>query len=522
VQDKLFFKSMLKKAFSGVGEWDSKKTPLLFTPHHLSHAASAFYPSGFGKAAILNIDGVGEWATASIGVAEGTDIRILKELHFPHSIGMLYSAFTYFLGFKVNSGEYKLMGLSPFGRQGSEVVERFKNIITSELIARDDEGGLRLNMRHFSYLHTLRMIDDRDWEQMFGIPVRKPSDPIRQEHCDLALAIQEVTEDLVLNLARQAKALSGADYLCYAGGVALNCVANGKLLLSGLFKEIYVPSSPGDSGGAIGAALSAWHIYFKGAKGEAVLARQNRTAYLGPAFSDKDIRSLCRKYAAVAEVLPNDTECCKATAALLKEGKVVGWFQGRMEFGPRALGNRSILASPLYEQMQSRLNLKIKFREDFRPFAPVVAAEYATEFYPLPYGANYMEFVVPLDKAHRFDLPEGFQQSPWQDKLQTPRSPLQAITHVDFTARPQTVSSETNPLLHQLLLAFREVSGYPVLVNTSFNVRGEPIVCTPEDAYACFMQTDMDVLVMGHHLFRKEEQPATFREYFQKRNFMED
>jgi carbamoyltransferase len=485
-------------------------------------AASAFYPSGFQKAAILNIDGVGEWATASIGVAEGTEIRILKELHFPHSIGMLYSAFTYFLGFKVNSGEYKLMGLSPFGQHGSEAVERYKKIIRNELIATSRDGGLQLNMRHFSYMHTLRMIDNRDWEQMLGMPVRKPSDPIRQEHCDLALAIQEVTEDLVMDLARQAKELSGADDLCYAGGVALNCVANGKLLQSGLFREIYVPSSPGDSGGAIGAALSAWHIYFDGQQGNPSLSKLNRSAYLGPGFTEKEIRTVIRKYAAVANVLPDENRLCETTARLLQEGKVVGWFQGRMEFGPRALGNRSILASPLSEQMQSKLNLKIKFREDFRPFAPVVAAEFANDYYPLPYGATYMEFVVPLTNAHRFDLPEGFDQATWQDKLQTPRSPLQAITHVDFTARPQTVSAETNPLLHQLLLAFREKSGYPVLVNTSFNVRGEPIICTPEDAYACFMQTDMDILVMGQHLFRKEEQPETFREYFQKRNFKED
>lgn len=522
IQDKLFFKSLLKKAFQQIGTLDTRITPILFTEHHLSHAASAFYPSGFEKAAILNIDGVGEWTTASIGIAEGTEIKLLKELHFPHSIGLLYSAFTYFLGFKVNSGEYKLMGLSPFGRHGSPEVERFQQIIRKELFQTTPDGGFQLEMSRFSYLHSLRMIEDDVWEQLFGMAVRKPSDPILQTHCDLALAVQEVTEQLVLDMAAQAKALSGADRLCYSGGVALNCVANGKLLQSGMFKEIYVPSSPGDSGGAIGSALYAWHTFFKGEKAAQQIAAHNRSAYLGPAFSEKDIQSVIRKFQAKAQQLPDHNALCNIVADALQKGAVVGWLQGRMEFGPRALGNRSILASPNAEQMQSKLNLKIKFREDFRPFAPVVAAEHAAEYYPLPYGANYMEFVVPLKATHRFDLPEQFETLVWQEKLQTPRSPLQAITHADFTARPQTVSHDTNPLLHALLLNFKEKTGYPILVNTSFNVRGEPIVCSPEEAYACFMQSDMDMLVMENHVFLKAEQPDTFKEYFQKRNFMED
>jgi carbamoyltransferase len=522
VQEKLLFKSMLKKAFKEMGDIDFKKTKLLFTEHHMSHAASAYYPSGYEKAAILTIDGVGEWATASIGVAEGNEIKLLKELHFPHSIGLLYSACTYFLGFKVNSGEYKLMGLSPFGRHGSAEVEAYKRIIRQELLLPSKDGSIFLNMKHFAYLHSLRMIEDAKWEQLFGMPVRKANEAIEQKHCDLALAIQELTEDLVLQLAVQAKQLSGASKLCYSGGVALNCVANGKLMHSGIFDEIYLPSSPGDSGGAIGAALCGWHQYYSGEAPNPESARQNKSAYLGPEYSGKDILKTIRKYQAAAVLYDDSAVLIAEVAQHLADGKVLGWMQGRIEFGPRALGNRSILASPIAEGMQSKLNLKIKFREDFRPFAPVLTEEAARRYYDLIYPSNYMEWVVSLQPEHRLRLSEDFRQLPWSEKLATPRSPLQAVTHADFSARPQTVSAENNPLLHALLEAFEKLSGHPVLVNTSFNVRGEPIVCTPEDAYACFMQTDMDILVMGNYLFEKDKQPETFKEYFQKRNFRED
>jgi carbamoyltransferase len=522
VQEKLFFKSLLKKEFKALGDIDFKKTQLLFTEHHYSHAASAYYPSGYEQAAILTIDGVGEWATASIGIGEGREIKLLREMHFPHSIGLLYSAFTYFLGFKVNSGEYKLMGLSPFGRHGSDEVAAYKALIREKLLMQTKDGGIQLQMERFAYLHSLRMINDKEWETLFDMPVRKPSDPIEQQHCDLALAIQEVTEELILELAQQAKELTGASKLCYAGGVALNCVANGKLAKSGLFDSIYIPSSPGDSGGAVGAALYAWHHYYKNNLPEKEVAQQNRSAYLGPGIEQKDLLAVIRRGKAALTTTPSDEALCSIIVKELAEGKVVGWMQGRMEFGPRALGNRSILASPIAEGMQSKLNLKIKFREDFRPFAPVLTEEAAQEYYELPFTSNYMEWVVPLQGKHRLALPHDFQERPWKQKLDTTRSPLQAVTHADFTARPQTVSSSENPLLHLLLQTFEKETGYPVLVNTSFNVRGEPIVCSAEDAYDCFLDTDMDILVVDRSIFYKSRLPEENREISQKRIFKED
>jgi carbamoyltransferase len=522
IQEKLFFKSLLKREFKAVGDINFKKTQLLFTEHHYSHAASAYYPSGYEQAAILTIDGVGEWATASIGIGEGREIRLLREMHFPHSIGLLYSAFTYFMGFKVNSGEYKLMGLSPFGRHGCDEVAAYKALIRKKLLVQTKDGGIQLQMERFAYLHSLRMIKDKEWETLFSMPVRKPSDPIEQQHCDLALAIQEVTEELILELAQQAKELTGASKLCYAGGVALNCVANGKLAKSGLFDSIYIPSSPGDSGGAIGAALYAWHHFYKNDLPSIEIARQNRSAYLGPGIGQKDLLAVIRRGKAALTTTPSDEALCSIIAKELAEGKVVGWMQGRMEFGPRALGNRSILASPIAEGMQSKLNLKIKFREDFRPFAPVLTEEAAQEYYELPFTSNYMEWVVPLQGKLRLALPHDFQERPWKQKLDTTRSPLQAVTHADFTARPQTVSSAENPLLHLLLQTFEKETGHPVLVNTSFNVRGEPIVCSAEDAYDCFLDTDMDILVVDRSIFYKSRLPEENREISQKRIFKED
>lgn len=520
VNEKIFFRTLLKKKLKEIGSIDYKTTPLLFTEHHVSHAASAYYPSGFGDSAIVVVDGVGEWATISISKGERNQINLIQEIHFPHSIGMLYSAFTYFLGFRVNSGEYKLMGLSPYGNKNSDTVQKYKSIIYDELIEPKTDLGFALNLKYFTYQHSLRMIKDQVWEKLFGLPKRDESTPITQQHCDLALAIQEVTEDLLLELIQTAKKITKSNNLCLSGGVALNCVANGKILHSGIFDNIYVPSSPGDSGAAVGAALYAYHHYFE-QDIEQNISRQNQTAYLGPEYSEKDILGLMRQYQAQATPMQEE-ELLKETAKLLHQGKVVGWMQGRMEFGPRALGNRSILALPSIPNMQSKLNLKIKYREDFRPFAPVLKADRAQNYFKLPQNSNYMEWVVELNDQLKTPLPDNFDSLPLKEKLDTPRSEFQAVVHTDYTARPQTVTPETNSKLYNLLDQVEALSGHPILVNTSFNVRGEPIVCSPWDAYACFMQTDMDVLVIGSYLFLKEEQPKIFEDLFKNRTFLKD
>lgn len=520
VNEKIFFKSLLKKKLKETGNFDIKKTPLLFTEHHISHAATAYYPSGFQDAAILVVDGVGEWATISISKGTNEKIELLKEIHFPHSIGMLYSAFTYFLGFRVNSGEYKLMGLSPYGNKKSVEVQEFKKLIYQHLITSKGEKGFRLNMDYFTYQYDLRMLSASKWEQLFGLKIRNAEDEITQTHCNLALAIQEVTEELILELVQIAKDLTQSENICLSGGVALNCVSNGKILHSGIFKNLYVPSSPGDSGCAVGAALSAYHQYFEQPV-EREISKLNQSAYLGPAFSEDDLKKLRRQYHAVSHTF-TDAELVQKVAESLADGKVIGWMQGRMEFGPRALGNRSILALPDIADMQTKLNLKIKFREDFRPFAPVLKAESAQKYFKLPQNSNYMEWIVELQDELKTPLPENFSQLPLREKLQAPRSKFQAVIHTDYTARPQTVSAETNPKLYHLLTEVEKISGHPILVNTSFNVRGEPIVCTPLDAYSCFMQTDIDVLVIGNHIFLKEEQPDTFTDIFKSRTFSKD
>lgn len=517
INEKIFFKSLLKKEIKKLGQIDFKKTPLLFTEHHLSHAAAAYYTSGYTDAAILVVDGVGEWATISISKGENNQIEIIKEIHFPHSIGMLYSAFTYFLGFKVNSGEYKLMGLSPYGNKGSEQVENFKNIINSNLISSRSIEGFQLNRNFFTYEYDLKMIDDTQWEKLFNIPKRKDDDEITQVHCDLALAIQEVTEELMLDLVAHAKEMTQSKNLCIAGGVALNCVSNGKILNSGIFDKYFVPSSPGDSGGSIGAALAIYHQYFQ----QELTSQNNKSAYLGSTSNEKDIFQLQRQYQAVANHL-NTSDLIHKVSDELMNGKVIGWMQGRMEFGPRALGNRSILALPSIDNMQTKLNLKIKFREDFRPFAPILKAEKANKYFKLPQNAQYMEWIVPLQEEYRLPLPEGFENFSLKEKLKTPRSKFQAITHIDYTARPQTVIKEEHPNLYLLLDAVEQKSGDPILVNTSFNVRGEPIVCTTLDAYACFMQTDIDVLVIENYIFYKEDQPNTYLDIFKNRTFLKD
>lgn len=520
INEKIFFKSLLKKNLKKIGEFDSKKTPLLFTEHHIGHAASAYYPSGFQDSAILVVDGVGEWATITISKGDGEKIEILKEIHFPHSIGMLYSAFTYFLDFKVNSGEYKLMGLSPYGNKNSEEVIKFKQLIYQNLIQSKSINGFQLNLEYFTFQYQLKMIKDAQWENLFGCKKREDDETISQIHCNLALAIQEVTEELLIELIVLAKDLTNSENICLSGGVALNCVANGKILHQQLFKNIYVPSSPGDSGCAIGAALYTYYNYLEQSSTYHPFT-ENQSAYLGPSIEEEEIKILKRQYEAVAQE-EEFVSLKEKLAKYLSEGKVVAWVQGRMEFGPRALGNRSILALPSIDQMQSKLNLKIKFREDFRPFAPVLKAESANKYFKLPQNANYMEWIVELQDEFKIPLPQNFQQLSLKEKLDTPRSQFQAVVHTDYTARPQTVSAETNPRLYQLLDEVEKISGHPILVNTSFNVRGEPIVCSAYDAYSCFMQTDIDILVINNSVFLKEEQPEKFKEQFKNRTFSKD
>lgn len=507
VQEKLFLKNNLRKGISRIGAWDPKRTTLLFPEHHLSHAASAFYPSPFAEAAILTLDGVGEWATASIAVGRGKDIRILKELRFPHSLGLLYSAFTYYLGFRVNSGEYKLMGLAPYGNPGSPEVARYEELIRTRLVDIKADGSLWLDQQYFSYATGLRMVLDRKWAKLFGFPRREAEGELTQAHCDLALAIQQVTEDVVLRLAQTARTLTGCRHVCLAGGVALNCVANGKLQAAGIFEEIFIQPAAGDAGGALGAALAGWHIH-QGQERATPTDDAMEGAYLGPAFSDAVVEDMARRYKAVFRRVADFPALANEVAGLLAEGHVVGWFQGRMEFGPRALGNRSILGDARNPEMQKKLNLKIKYRESFRPFAPSVQAERVGEYFATTAASPYMLLVHPVQAARCNPLPADYAGRDLREKLYHLRSDIPAVTHIDYSARIQTVHQATNPRYWGLIEAFRQRTGYALLVNTSFNVRGEPIVCTPEDAYKCLMRTEMDYLVIGDYLFDKRTQPA--------------
>lgn len=518
VKEKLFMRRMLHDELNKFGSVCPK---LLFPEHHLSHAASAFYPSPFSEAAILTVDGVGEWATTTIGVGRENGIEVLRELDFPHSLGLLYSAFTYYCGFKVNSGEYKLMGLAPYGSAGSPQVESWKRLILSELVDLRDDGSFLLNMDYFDYATGLTMCVDRQWENLFGLPRRDAETELNQNHMDLALAIQEVTEEIVLKLAQTAQELTCCDYLVMAGGVALNCVANGKLLKSGLFKDIWIQPASGDAGGALGAALAGWHIHLdKSRKSDG--RDLMKGALLGPEYSSKEIFGVARRHAAPYRDYKDYDELCQDVAGLLAEGQVVGWFQGRMEYGPRALGNRSILGDARNPEMQKRLNLKIKYREGFRPFAPSVIEESVGEFFELDRPSPYMLLVAPVRKERQSALPEEYDSLSLFERLYHPRSDVPAITHIDFSARIQSVNRETHPKFWQLIDAFRRHTGYGLIVNTSFNVRGEPIVCTPEDAYRCFMATGMDYLVMGDFLFAKKEQPQfADQDYWQQKYEMD-
>ncbi|MFC2089762.1 carbamoyltransferase [Bacteroidota bacterium] len=506
IKEKMFLKKIIRDELSKIESFNRRKLKLLFPEHHLSHAASTFFASPFSESAILTIDGVGEWATASLGYGKGAEITNLKEMHFPHSAGLLYSAFTYFLGFRVNSGEYKLMGLAPYGVPGSERVEGYTDKIRTELVKIHDDGSVWLNQRYFQYATGLRMIKEKKWEELFGMKRRHPESEIEQSHADLAFAIQQVTEEIVLKMAKELKKISGSENICIAGGVALNCVANGKLADAEIFKNIFIQPAAGDAGGSIGAALAAYHIFFNKPRSEKS-ADLMEGSYLGPSYSDKEIEHAALKYNSIYRKESDLEKLYGDIAGEIANGKVVGWFQGRMEFGPRALGNRSILGDARNREMQKKLNLKIKYRESFRPFAPSVLEEDMREYFELKDASPYMLMVSQVNAAHRNTLPEDYFEKPIRERLYVDRSDIPAVTHIDMSARIQTVNKETNPVYWELINAFKKITGYGILVNTSFNVRGEPIVCSPDDAYRCFMRTEMDLLVIGSYVFRKEEQP---------------
>ena len=471
--------------------------PILFTEHHQSHAASAFYPSPFEEAAILTVDGVGEWATTTIGHGRGNDIKPLQELRFPHSLGLLYSAFTHYCGFRINSGEYKLMGLAPYGEP------KFADAIRRELIQVKADGSFRLNLHYFDFLGGTTMTNAR-FHGLFGGPPRKPEEKIERRHMDVARSIQSVTDEIMLRLARHAREVTGSRNLCLAGGVALNCVANGRILRERIFDRVWIQPAAGDAGGALGAALAAWHRDPGAPPRTTAVGDAMQSSLLGPEFSDEEIETVLHSHGAVFKKLEG-TALLDFTVELLKTEKVVGWFQGRMEFGPRALGSRSILGDARSPKMQSVMNLKVKFRESFRPFAPVVRRERVADYFELDADSPYMLFTAPVRKELQRPLPGGVTGL---DLLKQERSTLPAVTHVDYSARIQTVTRESNLLLYDLLLQFERATGCGVLVNTSFNVRGEPIVCTPDDAYRCFMNTEMDYLVMGSFVIERAAQPG--------------
>ncbi|MCA9551734.1 MAG: carbamoyltransferase [Myxococcales bacterium] len=504
LKEKLFQKSLLKKKLKTERpdfDWESK---LLFGEHHQSHAASAFFPSPYDEALVLTMDGVGEWATTSAAIGRGNTMEMVREIHFPHSIGLLYSAFTYYTGFKVNSGEYKVMGLAPYGRPV------YVDKIFEHLVDLKEDGSFRLNQDYFDYCTGLTMTNEK-FDQLFEAPVRIPEDKpggrmLTQREMDLAASVQRATEIIVEKLARSLRKETGQKYLCLAGGVALNCVSNGKLLREGIFDDIWVQPAAGDAGGALGAALAAYHIYKGGERKPLGKARDRmKGSYLGPVFDQAEIERQLTEAGAKFEVLTEDG-MLQATAQALADEKAVGWFQGRMEFGPRALGGRSILGDPRSPAMQSTLNLKVKYRESFRPFAPSVLAENVGDYFEHDRESPYMLMVAPVKPEHRIELTEEQKKLFGIELLKVPRSSLPAITHVDYSARIQTIHEDTNPLYYRMISKFKELTGCPVVVNTSFNVRGEPIVGNPRDAFRCFMGTEIEVLVVGNCLLKKEDQ----------------
>lgn len=490
LKEKLFTRNAIRRL--------GYKGQILFASHHQSHAAAAFFPSPFEEAAILTLDGVGEWATSTYGMGRGNTLSLFKQINFPHSLGLLYSAFTYFTGFKVNSGEYKLMGLAPYGEP------KYVDLIRQTLIDIKEDGSYRLNLDYFDYCAGQRMTNAR-FAKLFGGPPRKPESPVTQREMDMARSVQAVTEEVILRMARTVHRETGARYLALAGGVALNCVANGRVLREGPFEDIWIQPSASDAGSALGCALFAWHQLLGNPR--KADARRQKATYLGPAFGDDAIKSFLDGKGAAYESY-NDTDLCEHVAGLLADEKVVGWFQGRMEFGPRALGARSILGDARSRGMQSTLNLKIKFRESFRPFAPAVLAERVSDWFELDRPSPYMLLVANVRPEHLTPLGTEDRAARGFDKLKVARSSVPAITHVDNSARIQTVAAEDHPLFYELIKRFEARTGCPVIINTSFNVRGEPIVCTPEEAYTCFMRTNMDYLVMGPFVLDKAKQPA--------------
>ncbi len=492
IKDKLYMDRQLREALGYEGE-------ILYAEHHESHAASAFFPSPFEEAAILTMDGVGEWATASIGKGSGNDIEILRELHWPDSLGLLYSAFTYYTGFKVNSGEYKVMGLAPYGEP------KYVDLILSELMELEADGSFRLNQKYFNYLTGLTMTNGA-FDKLMGGPPRKPESLITQREMDLARSVQVVCEEVMLRMARTARELTGSPNLCLAGGVALNCVGNGRILREGPFENIWIQPAAGDAGGALGVAQLIWHRHCEQPRTVTSGMDSMRGAYLGPGYSPDQIRAFLESVGAPYECLEAG-DLVERAAELLDTENVVGWFDGRMEFGPRALGARSILGDPRSPKMQEQMNLKIKFRESFRPFAPSVLRERVSDYFELDSDSPYMLLVAPVKKERQIPMSDEQRRLFGIEQLNVPRSDIPAITHVDYSARVQTVDAEQSPHYHALLSAFERRSGCGLVVNTSFNVRGEPIVCTPQDAYQCFMRTNMDYLVLWPFLLDKREQP---------------
>lgn len=504
IKEKMFFKQMLRKELKQVAGYSSSRFRLLFAEHHLSHAASAFFASPYKEAAILTVDGVGEWCTLSIALGRENGISMLREMHFPHSVGLLYSSFTYYLGFKVNSGEYKLMGLAPYGDREAEETRRYANLIEEHLVTIYPDGSIRLNLSLFRFHTGMTMVNEKRWEALFGFPRRQPETPLLPAHCHLACAAQLVTEEIILRLTAEARRLTQTPALCLAGGVALNCVANRQIIEQGAFPSVFVQPAAGDAGGALGAAWAAYYIYLRQPRVYgAPDAMQG--ALLGPAYPDACLRSFARRSNLPFREARTADELCRLTAALLAEGNCVGWFQGRMEFGPRALGNRSILADPRHPDMQQRVNLKIKYRESFRPFAPAILEEDAPRYFDCPATSPYMLLTAGIREAYRKELPPGYSRFSIQEKLAVAKSAFPSVTHVDYSSRLQTVDGKANPLFRRLLSAYKELTGCPMLINTSFNVRGEPIVCSPADAVRCFMATEMDYLVMGNLIFDKQQ-----------------
>jgi carbamoyltransferase len=503
LREKLFLKSLLERQLRALDanvDWSGR---LLFCEHHMSHAASAFYPSPFESAAVLTLDGVGEWATSSLAIGSGRELEVQREIHFPHSLGLLYSAFTYYIGFKVNSGEYKLMGLAPYGEP------RYVDLIRSHLIDVKDDGSFRLNLEYFDYCTGLTMTNGK-FEQLFGGPARLPDEPVDRRHMDLAASVQSVTDEVMLKLVRAISRETGQRNLCLAGGVALNCVANGKILRDRCFSDVWVQPAAGDAGGALGAALAAYHGMLGRPRRVAAEGDSMHGSFLGPEFSQDEIEAALTAAGARFEVM-SEREIIRRCAQDLADGRAVGWFQGRMEFGPRALGARSILGDARSATMQRTLNLKIKYRESFRPFAPSVLREDVADWFELDGDSPYMAIVANVAKSRRRELTDEEESLPGFAKLSVARSAIPAVTHVDYSARIQTVNGTTNPRYHALLSEFKGLTGCPVVVNTSFNVRGEPIVCTPADAFCCFMGTEIETLVVGNAYLAKSAQDARLK-----------